>query len=84
MGRKCEGGENGCRLILSRLGGVKRGVVAAYCREPARKLLVISDPYDYGGQMVVTARTCERNKSKRQFGLYAIDALVPFAGKEKG
>lgn len=64
-------------------GGVKRGDVAAYCREPARKLLVISDPYEYGGQMVVTARTCERSKSKRQFGLYAIGALIPFAGKEK-
>lgn len=64
-------------------GGVKRGDVAAYCRAPARKLLVISDPYEYGGQMVVTARTCERSKAKRQFGLYAVDALVPFAGEEK-
>ena len=65
------------------MGGVKRGDVAAYCKEPARPLKVISDPYEYGGRMVVTARTCERDKNKRQFGIYAIDAIVPFAGKEK-
>lgn len=64
------------------IGGVKRGDVCAYCHEPARPLKVISDPYDYNGTKVVTARTCERNKNKRQFGLYALDALIPFAGKE--
>ena len=76
-----DGKEGFAWSILPCLGGVKRGDVVAYCKEPGRPLKVISDPYRYGTQTVVTARTCERNKNKRQFGLYALDALVPFAGK---
>lgn len=49
-----------------------------YIREQARKLLIISEPYDYGGKQVVTARTCEKSKKARQFGLYALDALRPW------
>lgn len=59
-------------------GGLTRGDYASYVREPARKLLIISEPYKYGGYMVVTARSCERSKKARQFGLYALEALRPW------
>lgn len=55
-----------------------RGDYAAYVREPARKLLIISEPYEYGTQTVVTARSCERSKKARQYGLYALEALRPW------
>ena len=57
---------------------MRRGDYAAYTREPSRKLLIISEPYEYGEKMVVTARSCERSKKARQFGLYALDALRPW------
>ena len=63
------------------LGGVKRGDDVAYCKEPGRKLKAISDPWQYGTQLVITARTCERSAAKRTCGIYAVDALVPWAGK---
>lgn len=63
-------------------GKWKRGDYAAYLHAPETKLLIISDPYDYGGRQVVTARTCEKSKAKRQFGLYAVHSLTPWAGKE--
>ena len=61
---------------------MRRGDYAAYVREPVRKLLIISEPYEYGDKTVVTARSCERSKKARQFGLYALDALRPW--EERG
>ena len=64
-------------------GGVKRGDDVAYCKEPGRKLKAISDPWRYGSKLVVTARTCEKDKKKRTCGLYAVEALVPWDGGSK-
>lgn len=62
-----------------------RGQYVRYIHEPDKKLLVISEPYEYGegGQMVVTCRTCEKARSKEVTALYDIRALRPWTkGKE--
>lgn len=56
---------------------MRRGDCVAYIHSKKTKLLVISDPYDYGGAMVVTARTCHKSKSRRETGIYAVRALIP-------
>lgn len=67
----------------SQLGGVKRGDDVAYCKEPGRKLKAISDPWMYGTQLVITARTCERSAKQRTCGIYAVEALVPYEEQKK-
>jgi len=58
---------------------VKRGATIAWHKEPWKPLVCMSDPYNFNGQMVVTARTCEKSKNARTCGMYAVSALVPYS-----
>lgn len=57
---------------------MKRGDMVVYTKRSNIPLKIISDPFDYGGVMVVNARTCEKNKNNRTFGLYAVNVLKPY------
>lgn len=63
-------------------GGWKRGDFAKYIHAPEEKLLIISEPYDYGGRLIVSARTCEKSRAKRRVMLFECRALLPWTGKE--
>ena len=58
-------------------GGL-RGKRVAYKAIPRTPLIIISDPYEWQGKTCVTARSCERNKDKRQVGIYELCALVEY------
>ena len=57
---------------------ISRGDIVAYWREPGVPLTVISDPYEFDGKQVVTARKVAKKKSERQHGMYCVNALVPY------
>lgn len=63
---------------------VKRGAIVAYRKEPWKKLVCVSDPYDFNGQQVVTYRTCEKSKNARGYGMCVVEALVPYSEQKGG
>lgn len=66
-------------------GGVsiRRGMTMAYRQTPNTPLRIISDPYEYNGMTVVTARTCEKSAKSRTVGMYSVDALVQYEEVKK-
>lgn len=62
---------------------ISRNAIVAYKNEPGVPLKVISDPFEFNGQTVVTARKVAKKKSERHHGLYCVNALVPYEKQEE-
>ena len=63
---------------------IKIGDYVQYYREPQRALQVVSTPYTYNGQAVVTCRRGNGHSADQMIGMYAIDALTPWPGPMPG
>lgn len=50
---------------------IKRGDIVSYWREPGVPLKVISEPYIFNGQEIVTARKIAKKKTKGSRGCIA-------------
>lgn len=59
-----------------------RGGVCVYHREPFTQLVIESEPFRYGGYMVVQCRTNAGSKASRRSGLYAVEALREWVPSE--
>lgn len=62
---------------------IKRGDIVEYLKQPGIPLKVMSEPYMFNGQLIVTARKVSKKKSERQQGLYCINALATYNKREE-
>ena len=54
---------------------MKRGDLMYYVRDDTVPVKLLSEPYNWGGQMVVTAKKMARKKCEQKIGMYAVTAL---------
>lgn len=53
-------------------------MILAYREAPTVPLHIISDPYEFNGQIVVTAKTVTKSKNACRFGIYSITSLIEY------
>lgn len=54
---------------------LKRGDLMYYVRDDTAPVKLLSEPYDWGGQMVVTAKKMAKKECEQKIGMYAVSAL---------
>lgn len=63
---------------------MKRGDIMAYHKEPGIPLKLLSSPYAWNGQMVVTAKKMAKAKKDQTTGMYVVSGLVPCEKSDGG
>ena len=54
---------------------LRRGDLMYYIRDDTAPVKLLSEPYEWGGQMVVTAKKMAKKKCEQKIGMYAVSAL---------